>query len=1076
MNKSNAIWLMEHSRKPLSLLDISESEVGSGSTPKYILTGICAEFDTPNDNNRIYKKEDYLKHLEYLKPQIEQGILLGSPDHDEDYHVSMRSVSHIIRDLWYDEAENNVKIKIELLPTNLGKDLIEIVKAGSPLFISSRATGYRDEQTGVVTIDTIYTYDVVYRPGFANAKLTRISENQSFTRYVAPRLVENALGEVSEFDKLRDKLISMLVSGNIDSEEKLNIWIGKYKRHYRLAEQGDHFISYIKKSEPFQEIVSSIFPDWKYKDVNPEENVNLVENNNDDYEDKDLNGNCVVTTIPENPDVVISDSPDESTGKEEPTQENPLDTEIATQDTQNAEPTVSEEVDGFRYKVGDEIEFPRNYKNKTVAGSTFSIESIKGDEVALKNIKTKDIIMYNLKSLSNNESLENILSPGDEVRIKNKESEFYGMTGLVGEIEGDTVKVTLNGIEREFLLSDIEIEQTISESLKDDLSDIISSDEDDEKKVEKILSLSDLPDVFKNTINSKDTTSEKVKYVKDWVFNAENWKEILKVNESLKWVLSFEVESSDGIKYRIVLDDYQKFGVQRSEVGGWKDLHVDPSIEDILSGKIKVDGTTLIFDPSQHMDHFKDLGLLESKDDEDITSSKDETNAILDIFDNLAKSGTGFEDILSSISTTVDLSREDIISVLSNNGRISKIDTPVEDEEPVSTDNVTFVSEANAEDTQVLELYKNYLGSGASLVEVIDYITMNTGLDIESIRDILIKNGILGKDEFIITESATLYENDEDLPQAGSKYTIRYGGETLQVSVVSVSDDMVNLISNSDDPYLKDITMEVQEFKSSITTEEEAENKANYEDILSKVAKLEESVGLLTGMLENVLRENKILRRKISESKSLFEWGKPALQLVEGKTYMVKTSNSGVEQGTYVKYLGDGFITEDGRNVRLDESSVIPTTKDISESVDPKTLVFDLKFPKLKGLRKETKAMFECLSPIRQEIIFSGLSEYSDEEVENAIEDSTSQIDFIFALEHIPAEFVGSWEALPQIEKENIISAFKLKNPKTVDEVVSFWYGVGLEETYTDSNVGVLTTGVDSSVLELGYDINDINI
>ena len=151
--------------------------------------------------------------------------------------------------------------------------------------------------------------------------------------------------------------------------------------------------------------------------------------------------------------------------------------------------------------------------------------------------------MYNLKSLSNNESLENTLSPGDEVRIKNKESEFYGMTGLAGEIEGDTVKVTLNGIEREFLLSDIEIEQTISESLKDDLSDIISSEDDDESKVEKILSLSDLPDVFKNTISSKDTTSEKVKYVKDWVFNAENWKDILKVNESLKWVLS-EVRST----------------------------------------------------------------------------------------------------------------------------------------------------------------------------------------------------------------------------------------------------------------------------------------------------------------------------------------------------------------------------------------------------------------------------------------------------------------------------------------------------------------------------------------------------
>ena len=60
MNKHNAIWLLEQSKSPLSLVDVSESEITPGSTPKYILTGICAEFDTPNDNNRIYKKEDYL--------------------------------------------------------------------------------------------------------------------------------------------------------------------------------------------------------------------------------------------------------------------------------------------------------------------------------------------------------------------------------------------------------------------------------------------------------------------------------------------------------------------------------------------------------------------------------------------------------------------------------------------------------------------------------------------------------------------------------------------------------------------------------------------------------------------------------------------------------------------------------------------------------------------------------------------------------------------------------------------------------------------------------------------------------
>ncbi len=64
-----------------------------------------------------------------------------------------------------------------------------------------------------------------------------------------------------------------------------------------------------------------------------------------------------------------------------------------------------------------------------------------------------------------------------------------------------------------------------------------------------------------------------------------------------KWIsydTFFEVESSNGIKYRVVLDDYQKSGVQRMEVSKWKDLDVEPSIQ-IPSGKIKVDGTYLSF-------------------------------------------------------------------------------------------------------------------------------------------------------------------------------------------------------------------------------------------------------------------------------------------------------------------------------------------------------------------------------------------------------------------------------------------------------------------------------------------------
>jgi uncharacterized protein (DUF1697 family) len=47
-----------------------------------------------------------------------------------------------------------------------------------PIYISSRASGYIDDD-GNVTLDTIYTYDIVYRPGFKVAELKRANKDNN---------------------------------------------------------------------------------------------------------------------------------------------------------------------------------------------------------------------------------------------------------------------------------------------------------------------------------------------------------------------------------------------------------------------------------------------------------------------------------------------------------------------------------------------------------------------------------------------------------------------------------------------------------------------------------------------------------------------------------------------------------------------------------------------------------------------------------------------------------------------------------------------------------------------------------
>lgn len=141
---------------------------------KYVFSGPCAEFGVLNGNGRIYDKDDYLKHVAALQKDIEANRLLGEIDHDpNDLDPKRSKESHIIRKLWYDEEKNQVWITIELINNSRGKDIMAAVDQNVPIYISSRASGYIDDNNHVV-LDGIYTYDIVYRPGFEIAKLDRI--------------------------------------------------------------------------------------------------------------------------------------------------------------------------------------------------------------------------------------------------------------------------------------------------------------------------------------------------------------------------------------------------------------------------------------------------------------------------------------------------------------------------------------------------------------------------------------------------------------------------------------------------------------------------------------------------------------------------------------------------------------------------------------------------------------------------------------------------------------------------------------------------------------------------------------
>ena len=171
MAKLNDLLIVEMSSSQLS--------VASNENKDYILEGIFGEIDSKNKNNRIYTEDEYVPQIQQLQDKIKSSKLLGELDHPQQFDVSLKNVSHIIEELYYDKDNKQVKGKIRLLDTDAGRQAKALVDAGVPLQISSRAAG-AVESNGKVKIKQLFTYDLVADPGFANAELKRVNESYGF--------------------------------------------------------------------------------------------------------------------------------------------------------------------------------------------------------------------------------------------------------------------------------------------------------------------------------------------------------------------------------------------------------------------------------------------------------------------------------------------------------------------------------------------------------------------------------------------------------------------------------------------------------------------------------------------------------------------------------------------------------------------------------------------------------------------------------------------------------------------------------------------------------------------------------
>lgn len=168
--------------KNLLIVEMSSSalSVGKNENKEYVLEGVFGQIDQKNRNNRIYTEDEYIPQIEALQAKIKSSKLLGELDHPTQFDTSLKNVSHIIEELFYDKETKQVRGKIRLLDTDAGRQAKALVDAGVPLQISSRAAG-AVESNGKVKIKQLFTYDLVADPGFENAELKRVNESYGFS-------------------------------------------------------------------------------------------------------------------------------------------------------------------------------------------------------------------------------------------------------------------------------------------------------------------------------------------------------------------------------------------------------------------------------------------------------------------------------------------------------------------------------------------------------------------------------------------------------------------------------------------------------------------------------------------------------------------------------------------------------------------------------------------------------------------------------------------------------------------------------------------------------------------------------
>ena len=150
------------------------------------VTGVMQRAGAKNQNGRVYKRTLLERECKkYMEEFVRVGNAYGELDHPDSPIVSLKNVSHVVKDLWWEG--DDLMGRVELLNTPSGNIVKEIVKGGHTIGISSRGTG-SVQQTSEGHLDVqpdfeLVCWDFVSNPSTHGAFLSSTSLNESVVEH-----------------------------------------------------------------------------------------------------------------------------------------------------------------------------------------------------------------------------------------------------------------------------------------------------------------------------------------------------------------------------------------------------------------------------------------------------------------------------------------------------------------------------------------------------------------------------------------------------------------------------------------------------------------------------------------------------------------------------------------------------------------------------------------------------------------------------------------------------------------------------------------------------------------------------